>query len=68
MYLLDCNLKIGGFVVELSTDVDVGSPSPHGTAGNEAAFDKLVRVVTHDFAVLASAGLALEQSNHWNIT
>lgn len=46
-------------MVELSADVDVSCGGVHGAARNETAFDKLVRILSHDFAVFTSAGLAL---------
>ena len=55
---LDGALEDGGFVVELAADVDVGGAAVHGPAGDETAFDEFVRVLAHDFAVFAGAGLA----------
>ena len=46
----------GGFVVELAANVDVGGCAVHGAAGDETAFDELVWVFAHDFAVFAGAG------------
>ena len=56
--LVDGDLHVGRLVVEFTTNVDVGSTSAHGTASDQAAFDELVRVVTHDLSVLAGAWLA----------
>ena len=36
----------------------------HGEAGDQAAFDQLVRIVAHDIAVLAGARLALVGIDH----
>ena len=63
LYLFDGELKVCGLVVELSADVDVSGPGAHGPSGDEAAFEKLVRVVTHDLAILASSGLTLSKIN-----
>jgi len=49
-------LKDGGFVVEFSADVDVGSCAVHGATGDETTFDELVGVFAHDFAVLTGTG------------
>ena len=57
-YLLDGDLHVACFVVELSSDEDIRGPRAHGRPRNEAAFDELVRVVAHDLAVLARARLA----------
>jgi len=59
LYLFDSELKIGCLVVKLAADVDVSSPGAHGPSGDEAAFKKFVRVVTHDLAVLASSRFTL---------
>lgn len=48
-----------GLQDEFTTDIDVGSGRVHGSAGNEAALDELVWVLSHDFSVLAGSGLAL---------
>ena len=40
----------------LAADVDVGGVGPHGETGNQATLDQRVRVVAHDFPVLAGAG------------
>jgi len=52
IYLLDGYLKVGSFVVELSSDVDVGGPGAHGAARHQAALHQLVRIVPHDLSVL----------------
>jgi hypothetical protein len=57
--LLNGALKDGGLVVELATDVDVGSGSVHGASSNETALNELVGVLAHDLAVLACSGLTL---------
>ena len=45
-------------------DVDVGGPSPHGCAGNEAPLHQLVGVMAHDLTVLAGAWLRLICVDH----
>jgi hypothetical protein len=40
---------------ELTSDIDVCSCRIHGATSDEAAFDELVRVTTHDFTVFAGA-------------
>ena len=44
---------------EFATNVDVAMIRGHGAAGDQAAFDEKVRIVPHDLAVLAGAGLGL---------
>ena len=51
-YLLDGDLKVGGLVVELAPDVDVGGPGAHGPPRNEATLHQLVRVMPHNLPVL----------------
>ncbi len=48
-----------GLADELAADVDVGRPRAHGEAGNQRAFQQLMRIVADDLAVLAGAGLGL---------
>ena len=57
--LIDGQLHVGRLVVELAAYVNVGSASAHRSAGDQTALDELVRIVTHDLAVLARARLAL---------
>ena len=57
--LIDRLLDVRRFLVELATDVDVGSTGVHGAAGHETTFDELMGVATHDFSVFASARLSL---------
>jgi hypothetical protein len=44
---------------KLAADVDEAGMRPHGEAGHQAAFDQQMRVVAHDLAILAGAGLRL---------
>ena len=56
--LLDGDLDVGRLVVKLAADVNVGGPGSHGPSGDQAALDELVRIVAHDFAILARARLS----------
>ncbi len=62
--LVDGHLHIGRLVVELTTNVNVGSAGAHGTSRDQTALDELVRIVTHDLAILARARLALVGIDH----
>jgi hypothetical protein len=42
---------------ELAAHIDVGDMRAHGETGDQAAFDQRMRIVAHDLAVLAGAGL-----------
>jgi hypothetical protein len=44
---------------EFAADVDVAGVNAHGEAGNEAALHQQMRIVPHDLAILARAGLRL---------
>ena len=57
--LIDRLLQMSGFLEEFTTDVDIGSVRVHATTSHETTFDKLMRVSTENFTVLASAGLPL---------
>lgn len=57
--LVDGVLENGSLVNELAADVDVGGGGVHRSAGDEAALDKLVGILSHNLAVLAGSGLAL---------
>ncbi len=60
------HLQVGWLIVELSTDVDVGSTRSHGPASHQTALDQLVRIITHDLSVLAGTGLSFV-SIHYQI-
>src|SRR5262245_15385900 len=47
------------FPDEFAANIDVAGVRAHGEAGDQAAFDEQVRIVTHDVAILACAGLGL---------
>ena len=44
---------------EFAADVDVAIVHAHGAAGDQAALDQKMRIVPHDLAILARAGLRL---------
>ena len=46
-------------MIELATDVDIGSGTIHGPPGDEAAFDELVWVFAHNLAVFTGSRFAL---------
>jgi hypothetical protein len=45
-------------------DSSLTSSGPHGSASHETPFDQLVRVVTHDLTVFASARFAFVSVDH----
>ena len=57
--LIDRRLQPLALADELAADIDVGRVRAHGEGGHQAAFDQKMRVVPHDLAVLAGAGLGL---------
>ncbi len=44
---------------EFAAHIDVAGMRAHREAGDQAAFDQQMRIVPHDLAVLAGAGLGL---------
>ena len=54
---VDRGLEALAFADEFAAHVDVAGVRPHRERGDEAAFDQQVRIVPHDLAVLARAGL-----------
>ena len=56
--LVNCNLDIGCFVIELSSNVNVSRTGSHGSTGDEASFDELMRIVTHNLTIFARSWLA----------
>ena len=46
-------------VMEFAAHVAIGRMGAHGEGRDQGAFDELMRLGAHDFAVLAGAGLAL---------
>eukprot|EP00354_Favella_ehrenbergii_P010829 CAMPEP_0170466100 /NCGR_PEP_ID=MMETSP0123-20130129/10192_1 /TAXON_ID=182087 /ORGANISM="Favella ehrenbergii, Strain Fehren 1" /LENGTH=420 /DNA_ID=CAMNT_0010732155 /DNA_START=1151 /DNA_END=2414 /DNA_ORIENTATION=- len=57
--LVHGSLQLDLLIPELATNVDVCGLRAHTETDNKGALDELVRVVTQDLAVLASAGLRL---------
>lgn len=51
--LLDSALENGGLMVKFPTNVYISGTAIHGAASDKAAFDQLVWVFAHNFAVLA---------------
>ncbi len=49
---------------EFAANVDVAGVGAHGEAGDQATFDQQMRIVPHDLAVLAGAGLGLVGIDH----
>ena len=49
---------------EFATDIDVANMSLHGEGGDEATFNELLRIIAHDLAVLAGAGLGFVGIDH----
>ena len=49
---------------ELAAHVDVAGVRAHGEGGEQRALDQQVRIVPHDLAVLAGAGLGLVRVDH----
>lgn len=52
---VDGPLEDGCFVVEFTTDVDVGGGGVHRTTDNEATLDQFVGILAHDLTVFACA-------------
>ena len=57
--LVDRGLKMLALADEFAAHIDDRRVAAHGSARQQAAFDKEVRLVAQDFAVLAGAGLRL---------
>ncbi|MCY1313174.1 hypothetical protein D9M70_636740 [compost metagenome] len=55
--LVDCCLQRLALADVFAANIDIGSVCAHGEAGDDAAFDQRVRIVTHDVTVLAGARL-----------
>ena len=47
-----------------AADIDVGGVRTHGEGGEEAALDQEMRIMPHDLAVLAGAGLGFVGVDH----
>ena len=57
--LIDRRLQPLPLANELAAHVDVAGAAIHRAAGDQAALDQKMRIVPHDLAVLAGAGLGL---------
>ena len=55
--LVDRRLQALALADEFAAHVDVAGMGAHGEAGDQAALDQQMRIVPHDLAVLAGAGL-----------
>ena len=55
--LVDRRLQALALEDEFAAQIDIGRRGPHGETGDQAAFDQQMRIVAHDLAVLAGAGL-----------
>ena len=62
--LIDRRLQTLALADELAAHVDEGGVGAHGEAGDETALDEQMRIVPHDLAVLAGAGLGLVGVDH----
>ena len=62
--LIDGGLKPLALADELAADIDVAMVHAHGAAGDQASLDQKMRIVPHDLAVLAGAGLRLVGIDH----
>src|SRR5262249_17394021 len=62
--LLDRRFEPLAFAGEFAPDIDVAGVRCHRAAGDQAPFDKKVRIMPHDLAILASAGLGLVGIDH----
>lgn len=58
------HLQVGRLIVELSSNINVGSTCTHGTSSYQAALHQLVWVIPHDLPVLTGAGLSLVRIHH----
>lgn len=56
---VDGALEDGGFMVEFTTNVDIGSVGVHRSSNNQTPLDQLLRVFPHNLSVLASSGFTL---------
>ena len=57
--LVDRGLEPFALADELAAHIDVAGAAIHRAAGDQAAFDEQMRIVPHDLAILAGAGLGL---------
>ena len=57
--LVDRGLQALALKDELAAHIDVAGVGAHGEGGDQATLDQEMRIVPHDLAVLAGAGLRL---------
>src|SRR5581483_9448775 len=57
--LVDGVLQALALAHKFATHIDIAHMRAHGAASDQAALDQQMRIVTHDLAVLAGAGLGL---------
>src|SRR6516162_142723 len=62
--LVHRRLQALAFAHEFAADIDEAGMRAHGEAGDQAALDQEMRVVAHDLAVLAGAGLGFIGVDH----
>src|SRR5262249_35949612 len=62
--LLDRCLEPLAFADEFAANIDVAGVRGHGASGDQTTFDEKVRIMPHDLAILASAGLGLVGIDH----
>ncbi len=62
--LVDRSLQPLALADKFAADIDVAGMRGHGAAGDQAAFDQEMRIVAHDLAVFAGAGLGFVGVDH----
>ena len=62
--LIHCRLQTFALADEFAANIDVAVVRIHGEGGDQAALDQEMRVVPHDLAILAGAGLGLVGVDH----
>jgi len=61
---LNCSIELKSLIPELTSNVNVGGLGSHGESNDKCTFDKFVRIMSHDFSVLACSWLRLICVNH----
>ena len=62
--LLNSLFELEAFIPKFTPNVDVSGFGAHGEADDECAFDELMRVVSENLPIFASAGLRLVSVDH----
>ena len=62
--LVDRRLQALALADEFAAHIDVTGVRAHGETGNQTALDQQMRIVPHDLAILAGAGLGLVGVDH----